>query len=468
MAPIKPGPGFLRPECQLSRAAALALVWGCLSVADAAAFESDVNYGLTAWLAMKAGFTSQQAEFIATGNRRSDSGLIHTVELAFQSACLWPDDTGARNIESLHYPAAKAVPALPADRAVEPGSDAARRGLVELRSAPAEQASFLLHKLGESLMPLQDSWSHQGIPQVPAPGYFSCDPERASAHPAARGGWASHRPDHTHAWPHDTEKMAKATYEALIAFPNVAGNIRRPQEWDSLRPALSAFTKASTKSEKKAWFESQLFTDTSFLDGITLPDGKVRWTMKGKKDLLPALRGKRSEQRPVEPYVLQFFNDFFADWIVATDFSKLSAKFGPGIEARPRNASPASRVMPRAELAARLKAWRLRDHGRVAESVHSAGPLSERQIAEINRLARDQEAVARYGSIADAFYPMTVKGKDVQPLLPFLVASLSDAPAPRAVAIAKLRHLPYDALAFVAEKTPHGWNLIAVTSMVEH
>ena len=124
--------------------------------------------------------------------------------------------------------------------------------------------------------------------------------------------------------------------------------------------------------------------------------------------------------------------------------------------------------MPPAELATRLKAWRLRDHGRVAESVHSAGPLSERQIAEINRLARDQEAFARYGSVADAFYPMTVKGKDVQPLLPFLVASLSDAPAPRAVAIAKLRHLPYDALAFVAEKTTHGWSLIAVTSMVEH
>jgi hypothetical protein len=46
---------------------------------------------------------------------------------------------------------------------------------------------------------LQDSWSHQGAPDVPLGGKsgIECDPARALGHAKARGGAHSHRADLT-------------------------------------------------------------------------------------------------------------------------------------------------------------------------------------------------------------------------------------------------------------------------------
>jgi hypothetical protein len=436
---------------------------------DAQAYESDVRFGLTRWLAVQAGFTPAQADIVATGNRRNDSGMMDTLEFALQYACLGEDSHGAQLAQDLHYPSARKVPAPPAERAVVKGGDAARKASAEMVKSRPDQAGFHLHKLGESLTPLQDSWSHQGVPDVPATGYFPCDATRASAHPAQRGGWSSHKADQARLWPEDTVAMARATYDVLVAFPPIDKVAREPRDWASLQPAMAAFTRAGTKTEKKAWFAAQGFTDTSFLEGITLPDGKERWTQRWEGHRLPPLARARSEQRPIDADVLDFFNGFFADWMSTAKFDDVAAKYAAKRDARAKT-GPASpgRVMEPAEIAARLKLWRLRDHGRVADIAHSPGALTPAQLTAIHRLARDPEAFARYATFNETFYPLMPKGKDVQALFAFVVAPIPGGPRPRMAAMTKLRHLPYDTIAIVAEKFDAGWAIVGVTATVDH
>jgi hypothetical protein len=437
-------------------------------VLPAAAFESDVHFGLTRWLAIQAGFTPAQADAIAVGDRRLDSGTMDALELAFQYACLGKDDHGARVTQDLHFPSAVPVPAPAEKRVVSPGSEAARKAAAEMAKARPDQAGFLLHRLGESLHRLQDSWAHQGTPGVPAPGYFECDATRVSAHPRERGGWDSHKADLTRHWPEDTVAMARATFDALQGFPAIDKVARKPQEWAKVQGRLAGFVRAATKSEKKAWFAAEGFTDVAFLDGITLPDGKERWTGRWGAHRLPPITRVRSEQRPIASDVLDFYNGFFPAWISATKFDELAAQFGASDA--PSAAGAADRRMGRKELAARLALWRLHDHARVADIAHTAKPLSAPQMAQVQRLAADPKAFAAVDSFAEAFYPLLPKGADVQPIYPFVIEMIPvpAGAAPRAAAIAKLRHAPYDALAFVAEKTGDRWHLIAVTSSVDH
>ena len=45
------------------------------------AFESDVHFGLTQWLALQAGFDEFAARTIATGDQRVDSGDMQFLDL---------------------------------------------------------------------------------------------------------------------------------------------------------------------------------------------------------------------------------------------------------------------------------------------------------------------------------------------------------------------------------------------------
>ena len=100
----------------------LCLGTGLLLVSTSlSAFESDVHYGLTEWLALQAGFDERAATTIATGDQRSDSGDMQYIELIFAYACIGKDDLGSRHAGQYHYPSAGTVPGAPAmnDAAVE-------------------------------------------------------------------------------------------------------------------------------------------------------------------------------------------------------------------------------------------------------------------------------------------------------------------------------------------------------------
>jgi len=143
-------------------------------------------------------------------------------------ACLGKDDVGARRAGSHHYPTAGSVPGPLETRAVSPGSDAARKAALAAIKVSPSQAAYMLLKLGEALHILQDSWSHQGVPDVPRFGdaAFGCDATRAWGHPKTRGGASSHKADLTSYWPADTVAMAKATYDILTQYPLISGKKR--------------------------------------------------------------------------------------------------------------------------------------------------------------------------------------------------------------------------------------------------
>jgi len=442
-----------------------------LSCAIAQAFESDVHYGLTQWLALKAGFDQQAAQTIATGNQRVDSGDMQFIDPVLMYACLQTDDAGARRAGEHHYPSSGAIPAAPELRAVAPGGEAANNVGQSAINIPPTQARFRLLKLGEALHVLQDSWSHQGTPDTPKPAesLLSCDATRAWAHPKARGGWNSHKADLTLHWPADTVAMAKATYDVLLQYPPLSDVKRTPRSWADVRPALDRFIMASTKAEKSKWFVTQGIGDVSFLEGTSLQDGAQPFAQQWPGRKLPPLASPQSRQHGVDADLLDFYNRFFARWMSGLDFAAVASEFGRETQGGKR-VGAGGELAAKAELAARLKLWRLRDHGRVAEIAHSIQPLTARQRLALDAIANEPDAFARYEPIADAFFPLLPRGKDASPLLPFFVG-VTAAPnekRPQAIAVAKFRHLPYDMVGVIAEKIDGRWSVTSVVSTVDH
>ena len=436
-----------------------------------AGFESDVHFGLTQWLALQAGFDAQAATIIATGDQRVDSGDVQYVDLGLMYACLGKDDVGARRAGAFHYPSSGHIPGPPELRVVTPGGDAARKFALAATKVPAEQARYRLYQLGEALHILQDSWAHQGIPDIPQTNepFIICDAARAWGHPKARGGWNSHKADLTMYWPTDTVAMAKATYDILAQYPELEGSKRMPRSWDEIRPALSRFVAASTKAEKKNWFAAQGVSDVSFLEGISLPDGPKPLDLKWPGRKLPPLNTLQSRQGDIPAEVLKFYSRFLGRWLSVIDFETLAVEFGADTsKASKRNVSP---IRPnRAELAGRLRAWRIRDHGRVTDIAHAMQPLTASQRATLAEIGNGPDAYARYESPAGSLFPLLPRAPKASPLLPFFVSMQAAAKGKnaRAIAVVKFRHAPYDTLAVVAEKLEGRWRVVSIGSAVDH
>jgi len=432
--------------------------------AHAHAFESDVHYGLTQWLAMQAGFAPEAAQIIATGDQRVDSGDMQFIELVLIYGCVGKDELGQRLAHDQHYPSTGAVTGPPEQRVIQPGSATATKAAADLLKTPLDKSPYMLLLLGGAVHTLQDSWSHQGTPDVPHPGAaITCDPNRAWAHPAARGGWNSHKADLTFNWAADTVAMAKATYDIFVRYPMPQGAKQKPKAWDAITPELDKFIRAATKTDKKDWFIAHGITDVSFLEGISLPDGKEPFTGKWPGRKLPPLPSPESRQHDVDAGLLAFFNRFFEQWMSSDDFNAIATTFGPTPTTRSRKpvADP--------EFVARLEVWRLRDHGRVADIAHSQKPLTAKQRKAIAAAAKPADALAHYAAAGDAFFPLLPRSKDVSPLLPFYVAvDNTNAGKPRAVAVTKLRHVPYDSIAAVAEQVDGQWRIVSITSVVDH
>jgi hypothetical protein len=175
-----------------------------LWIFPAHAYERDVHYGLTFWLALKADFAEHEAEAIATGDARVDSGGPNVIDANLDFSCAQHDRIAAERVQDSHYPSEGPVPSLPDKRVVVAGSDAAKREINRLLGMVKGQEGKMLSLFGRALHPYQDSWSHAGIPGVPNVGEaIHCDPGLSLAHSAARGGPDSHKADLTFGYPQD-------------------------------------------------------------------------------------------------------------------------------------------------------------------------------------------------------------------------------------------------------------------------
>lgn len=271
----------------------------------AAAWESDVHYGLTKWLALQAGYSPDDAEVIAGANQGvDDSWLTGPLQSTAIAACLQtPDPSGAKIVHDHHFASELDPPDSPANRKLNAG---AIWKDVRPRIVPqSSDGNSFLTNLGQYLHSLQDSWSHQGEPDTPP----FCDPNYAFGHSRPRGGWACHLADYTYRWPADAETMAKATYEVLKgARPDLV-----PQPWTDVERELGAFIGAATKSDKDSWFAERGLEDTSFVGMTSLPDcfgANCEYTYRKHFDWWERIKAS-SESSVVPQKVYDHLTDFF-------------------------------------------------------------------------------------------------------------------------------------------------------------
>jgi hypothetical protein len=439
-----------------------------LAPGPGAAYEADVHFGLTRWLAVQAGFEEWQAELIAVGDQRVESGDMLYVQPLPGYACLAIDKATAQSVRQLHFPSAVDVPAPAEQRQVTAGGDEALLAVRKMEKSEPAQAAFRLYLVGVALHPLQDSWAHQGVPEIARPfeRFGACDPTLAWASPHERGGWNSHKADLVAAWPADARAMAEATYLALQAMPPVLGVQRSARPWKDLAVALDGFLRATTKAQKRKWFQAQGIADVSFLEGITLPDGGERFEQHWAGRKLPPIPTAASTQHHIDAGLLEAMSRFFSTWIQTRDFDALAAEVAAPTGTSTNGVAPADR----AELAARLRAWRVRDHGRVAELAHAPGPLSVDQRNTLAALAADPNQLARYEEPKEAFFPLLARGPEASPLLAFLTYPVDPAPGgnARAIAATKFRHAPYDTVEVLVERIDQRWRVLSIRAIVDH
>ncbi len=370
------------------------------------AFESDVHFGLTYWLAKKAGFAPGEAEAIAIANQRLDAGSIEYMTSPLQFACLSRYAPDAADSQARHYPSASKTPSRAQARPVVAGGPASQSTVdAALKRADGGKAAFMLGEFGRSLHALQDSWAHQGTPSVPDWGHYgiACDATLAMATPFDRGTPQSHAADLTWRWPADAEAMAKSTYAQMLKYPSINGAHRTAVPWEQVQPALAGFTGARTKRAKADWFAANDVTDITFLDGTSLPDGPTwkatRW--KGRRDIPTPM--PPTAQSGVDKALIDFYSGFFSDWVTTSPVDKR------WLSSLASGRTPA----PDDALVNQLIGWRLRDHGSYlaleAQSQPERGassPLRQRAAFEV------------FKSLNSAVLPLILEGDKPSPILP--------------------------------------------------
>ena len=101
---------------------------------------------------------------------------------------------------------------------------------------------------------------------------------------------------------------------------------------------------------------------------------------------------------------------------------------------------------------------------------HSIQSLTARQRSALDSVAKEPNAYARYESPVDAYFPLLPRGKEVSPLLPFFISAAtgSNEKNPRAIAVVKFRHLPYETVGVIADKIDGRWRVTSIVSAVDH
>ncbi|MGQ0812262.1 MAG: hypothetical protein ACT4OO_13710 [Nitrospiraceae bacterium] len=429
------------------------------------AWESDVHYGLTKWLALQAGFAEQEAEAVAKGTWDKDHGINDPVHLVWHYACLGSSDVHASKlVRDSHFPSFAKLPGKPKTRVVEAGGKAAvREARHEVEDIHGGQHEFDLEKFGAALHPLQDSWSHRGVPDTPVPLF--CNSMLTWGHPEARGGYKSHNADLTYQWPDDTQQAAQATYQFMQTYLTNRGRSNAAKPWQALEKEVKEFGKLTTKLGKERWFARHGFKNMDFLQEINLEDGEQPSTYpahlsrplsKALPDSLKALSG-----RGVSPEVSKFFSDLFAAWMTEKDFMRFQARLqsmGAIKDSMAPKPTPFERFTSETA-AAQLWIWRLRDHGLVNKLGHSRiGMEGGAAFDTLMSATMRPGALADFGSVEKALLPI---GEGAPPYLIVLLSMEATGfgsseriqTAPQYGALARLKNAPHDLLMVIASET---------------
>jgi hypothetical protein len=316
------------------------------------ASEQDVHYGLTFYLAYMAGFEKTQAERIAEAAERYDEGDYDPATFSVGLILLSKDAGASAEVLDKHFPTDHPGPASPAMRRVLPDDPHAEGLLNEklyaLEHTQGRSINELITEFGLALHPLEDSWSHQGVPDSPFRPVKQFRSDLTWAHPCDRGGWARHDADLTYLHPNEILDMASRVYRAMNDVLSIKPELRaRPSVlWSELAPRVRKFAEADTKAAKRSWFTQQEVpvsdSHYDFIAHINLPDvatpnhnpqytcdqtipqGFWRSTsseLAAIKDAVSTFfivrfkpRLRQAESAEVETLMYEFANDLFIQW----------------------------------------------------------------------------------------------------------------------------------------------------------
>ena len=219
-------------------------------------YQADFHYGLTLFLAKRAGFCPDVARRIAGGTELPDQdpGRAPVTQGKIMKSFTASREEKSQAQDMLwawHFPKVRRN-----EGAVVPGSRQARR-FVDQALVTGQ-----LSLLAQGLHPLQDSWSHRGIPSL----------DGVAGHPKERGGLLSTHTDNPWRWPQEALAAARASYDYLATFrlryAHQAGRCssQSPVTWSAIEPEVASYIALRSKSQKKAWLQ---------LRGITMPS--VYW-----------------------------------------------------------------------------------------------------------------------------------------------------------------------------------------------
>jgi hypothetical protein len=219
----------------------------------ARAWEVDVHYILTFWLAEQAGFSREDAFAIAKANQAVDDSAYSSAVGSMIWILLRADEGAAMNVKRSHFPSDAPIPSPPQARAVKRNSVPARREVENCFNN--DTAGDAMTLLGTALHPFQDSWSHEGIPDVPLRPFAELQRELSSAHPKTRGGWHRHDADLTYLHVDETVEMARETFLLLDRYleKNTARRRAPARPWAEMEPIVRDFAERETRDAKDAW-----------------------------------------------------------------------------------------------------------------------------------------------------------------------------------------------------------------------
>jgi hypothetical protein len=455
--------------------AVLVLLGACGVAGPARAWEDDVHFGLTKWLARQAGYDEKLAQLLGERDVGVDEGVLDATTLVFWYACVSRDVTASELVRDNHFPSG-AGPGPPKARAVTPGDKWALRAArteIERDVRSADERQDNLRRFGTALHALQDSWSHQGEPGIP----FACNQELAWGHPAKRGGWIRHRADLTREWPDDTIATARATWSALAAFAEVKPWVlarppadrkevkaRLQASWPKLTHDLESFVAARTKTEKLRWFLDHGFTEQSILPhvtGISLPDGErplSKMNIPMAAALVPGAPVVLGSI-PVPAAPAAFLRDFWNKWVSSRGLPAMAALASTFVAARELTVNLAAKGRPDDVAATALAIWRIADHGQVERLGHVPPVPGSPAESELQLLLKDPASFTVADGTTYAMRPLGTKG-------PALV--LVAAGGNRYAAMGRFRNAPHDVVIAIAEQIGGAWKITELRSAVEH
>lgn len=237
----------------------------------ALAYESDVHYGLTYWLAIQAGFDAQQSHDIARGNELTDTGLLDAKHAIIWQLCIKGQESASTLTRYLHFRAQKPPPARPGARPVDNADAFARGQINSVLAEPDHGPQAHLLKFGQALHGWQDSFAHHGVSDPHAP----CPEQWVWTHAVDRGGALSHQADRTYVYPFDCHDAAKTSYDFMRRYRLAMDLSTVAKDWSVLEPQVFAFCQLKTRTAKSQWFDARNVPQAlAIADNTSLSDGE--------------------------------------------------------------------------------------------------------------------------------------------------------------------------------------------------